>query len=48
MLSKVVNNKKYALKLVFFNKKNQKDSDDFLTPLHYTNLQNTKISFDYS
>ena len=30
MLSKIVNNKIWALKLVFFNeKKNEKDSDDF-------------------
>ena len=30
MLSKIVNNKKYALKLVFFNeKKIEEDSDDF-------------------
>ena len=32
MLSKNVNNEKYAPKFVFFNeKKNQKDWDDFLT-----------------
>ena len=62
MLSKNVNNKKCAPKFVFFNDKNQKDSDDFLrrkltlkikfrhflTPPHYTNLQNSMISFDYS
>ena len=63
MLSKNVNNKKCALKFVFFNeKKNQKDLDDFLcrkltfkvrfwlflTPPHYTNSQNSMISFDYS
>ena len=29
MLSKNVNNKKYAPKLVFYNEKNKKDSDDF-------------------
>ena len=29
MLSKNVNNKKCAPKLVFFNEKNEKDSDDF-------------------
>ena len=29
VLSKNFNNKKCALKLVFFNKKNEKDSDDF-------------------
>ena len=29
MLSKNTNNKKCASKLVFFNEKNQKDSDDF-------------------
>ena len=49
-------------KFVFFNKKIDKDSDDFwcrkltlkvkfwhfLTPSHYTNSQNSIISFDYS
>ena len=29
MLSKNVNNKKYAPKLVFFNERNDKDQDDF-------------------
>ena len=63
ILSKNVNNKKCAPKLVFFNeKKIEKDSDNFwhrkltlkvkfwhfLTPPHYTNLQNSMISFDCS
>ena len=30
MLSKNVNNKKFAPKLIFFNEKIEKDSDDFL------------------
>ena len=62
MLSKNVNNKKCAPKLVFFNeKKIEKDSDEFvprkltlkftfwpfLTPPHYTNSQNSIISFGY-
>jgi hypothetical protein len=54
MLSKNAKNKKCAPKLVFFNEKNQKDSDDlkvkfwhFSTPSHYTNLKNLIISFGY-
>ena len=46
MLSKNVNNKKYAPKLVFFNeKKIERDANDFETqilalPTRYTNSQN--------
>jgi hypothetical protein len=60
MLSKKVNNKKYAPRLVFFNVK--KDWDDFwnkkidfenpilalLTPPHYTNSQNSITSFGHA
>ena len=59
MLSKKVNNKKSVPNFIFFSeKKNQKDSDDikitlkvkfwhFLTPPHYTSVQNSIISFEY-
>ena len=60
MLSKNVNNKKCAPKIVFFYEKNEHNLDDFwhrkltlkvkfwqsLTPPHYTNSQNSMISFD--
>ena len=48
MLSKNVNNKKSAPKFVFFNEKKSERFGWFLTPPHYTNLQNSMISFDYS
>ena len=60
ILSKNVNNTKFAPKF-FFNEKNQKNSNDFghtkltlkvrfwhfLTPPHYTDSQNSLISFGY-
>ena len=61
MSSKNIINKKCAAKLLFFNKKNEKYSNDFLnrklslkdkfwhflTSPHYTNSQNSIISFRY-
>ena len=49
-----MNNKQCALELLFLNEKIENDLDDFkvkfshfLSPPHYTNTQNSLISFGY-